>query len=363
MHDLSEWFAPMTYKDWKNLAEKEVSGPLERTWENISLRRYFTKEDRNSVTEAFSGHVGYAEKQAGDVRSWDNIPRISDENVKRANGHALTALMEGADGLLFPEPGRFETDSLLADIMPDYAALCFTETDDSFASSFRRWLDRQDSDHQKVRGFLAPAGSRKEDLASLFKLFRDYKSIRFFHFDLAAPHAGYTEQLSVFLANLADGIDNLLETGMSLAEIWQRLVISVSCSPLFFEEIARLRAVRILAFKMFRAYGLEDIAPANVLIHAISPDWKEESFQPHGNMLKGCTTALAGILGGCTALTILPEDDQSEMQQRIARNVSLILKEECFMDKVADPAAGSYYIETLTDVLARNAWNAFSNAN
>ena len=77
-------------------------------------------------------------------------------------------------------------------------------------------------------------------------------------------------------------------------------------------------------------------------------------------MLKSTSAALAAILGGCDALTVQPENE-NPMMARIARNVSSILREESHLSKVADPTAGSYYLESLTNQLAINAWKKFQN--
>ncbi|MEJ2006080.1 MAG: methylmalonyl-CoA mutase family protein, partial [Cyclobacteriaceae bacterium] len=82
-------------------------------------------------------------------------------------------------------------------------------------------------------------------------------------------------------------------------------------------------------------------------------------FQPQGNMIKSAAAGLAGVLGGADLLTVIPEDENSELQRRIARNVSIILKEEAYLDKTRDAITGAYYIETLTDELARQAWSEF----
>ena len=78
-------------------------------------------------------------------------------------------------------------------------------------------------------------------------------------------------------------------------------------------------------------------------------------------MLKSTTAAMAGILGGCDALTIEPEDRNHAMMSRIARNVSNVLREESFFSKVADPFAGSYFIEDLSKQLTEAAWTSINS--
>jgi methylmalonyl-CoA mutase len=98
-------------------------------------------------------------------------------------------------------------------------------------------------------------------------------------------------------------------------------------------------------------------------IHCVTGRWNKTVYDPHVNMLRTQTEAMSAILGGADSLTIEPFDTvfraPDEFSERIARNQQLILKEEAYFDKVADPAAGSYYIENLTNLIASNAWKMF----
>ena len=85
------------------------------------------------------------------------------------------------------------------------------------------------------------------------------------------------------------------------------------------------------------------------------------NFQPQGNMIKNTTDALSAVLGGCNALTLCAEEEDSEMTNRIALNVSNILKEESHLDKVTHAVAGAYAIETMVNELAQAAWKDFQN--
>ena len=74
---------------------------------------------------------------------------------------------------------------------------------------------------------------------------------------------------------------------------------------------------------------------------------------------------MASALGGASSISLQPFDtvynNENDFSQRINRNIQIILKEEAFFDKVIDPAAGSYYIENLTDSIASHAWELFKN--
>jgi methylmalonyl-CoA mutase len=139
--------------------------------------------------------------------------------------------------------------------------------------------------------------------------------------------------------------------------------LEMSIGTSYFMEIAKLKALRILFSLIARKYGLEYYTPYQLFIHSTSSLWSKTIYDPYVNMLRNTTEAMSAIIGGCNALTIYPhdtrEDRSDDLGHRISRNISIILKEESYFDKTADPAAGSYYIEKLTDQLVRKALELF----
>jgi methylmalonyl-CoA mutase len=87
------------------------------------------------------------------------------------------------------------------------------------------------------------------------------------------------------------------------------------------------------------------------------------AYDEHTNILRTTTEAFSAVVGGCDSLRIGAFDEftgpSSPLAQRIARNLHVILGEECDLARVADPAGGSYYVEWLTDQVAHRAWNLF----
>lgn len=98
-------------------------------------------------------------------------------------------------------------------------------------------------------------------------------------------------------------------------------------------------------------------------IHCETSSWNKTLYDPYVNMLRTQTEAMSAVLGGTDSLTVLPYDSvygpASSFGERIARNQQALLREEVHLDKIADPAAGSYYIETLTASVAAEAWKLF----
>jgi methylmalonyl-CoA mutase len=90
-------------------------------------------------------------------------------------------------------------------------------------------------------------------------------------------------------------------------------------------------------------------------IHARTALADKSIYDPYTNLLRATTQALSAAIGGCDTLEVRP----FRFSNRLAINVQRILREESHINRVADPAGGSYYVESLTDSLAREAWKLF----
>jgi len=128
-----------------------------------------------------------------------------------------------------------------------------------------------------------------------------------------------------------------------------------------FGELCKLRALRVVWAKLLAAAGSGVTAPA--LVHAVASARTASVRDPWVNMLRGTTEIFAAVLGGADVVTPIAYDEAagpaSALGRRVARNTVLVLREESLLGRVIDPAAGSYYLETRTDALAREAWKRF----
>ena len=99
---------------------------------------------------------------------------------------------------------------------------------------------------------------------------------------------------------------------------------------------------------------------ARARIAARTSRWNKTLYDPHVNILRATTEAMAAVLGGADSVTVAPFDAcykrPDEASRRLARNTQLLLKHEAWLGRVADAAGGSYYVETITDFLAREGW-------
>ena len=129
----------------------------------------------------------------------------------------------------------------------------------------------------------------------------------------------------------------------------------MAVGPSYFVEIAKLRAARLLWAQAVAAFGPQDDESCTMRLHVRTPMRNKSLCDRYTNLLRAATEALSAVIGGCDTLTVEPFG----FDDHLALNIQRILREESHMDAVADPAGGSYYIEALTDSMAREAWKLF----
>jgi len=177
--------------------------------------------------------------------------------------------------------------------------------------------------------------------------------------------ATLTQQLAFSLSTAAAMLAELPDAASDLtaADVARALHLDVTVSPSYFPEIARLRAARRLWATLLHAHGLPPQGAASLPIHATTSTWTQTTLDPHTNLLRHTTEAMSAVLGGADSIQVAAFDclyqAPNEFSARLARNMPLILRDEAHLDWVADPAAGSYFLETLTDDLARASWAEF----
>lgn len=172
--------------------------------------------------------------------------------------------------------------------------------------------------------------------------------------------ASCSQELGYALAWGAQYLDMLTDAGLSVDEAAKAIKFNFGVGGNYFMEIAKFRAARMLWAMMVKAYEPKCDCAAKMHIHAETSLFNKTVFDAHVNLLRTETEAMSAAIAGVDSLTVRPFDvtykPSDDFSERIARNQQLLLKEESHFDKVADPAAGSYYIENLTANIADQAW-------
>lgn len=176
-------------------------------------------------------------------------------------------------------------------------------------------------------------------------------------------NAGATivQELGYALAAGSEFLATLSEEGMDPDSAASAIHFNFAAGSRYFLEIAKFRAARLLWRAILDEYGVA--GEGDAYIHGSSSTWNKTVYDPYVNMLRTTTEGMSAAIAGCDAVTLQPFDEPlgepDDFSRRIARNTQSILKEESYFHKVADPSAGSYYIEILTDKIGRAAWDCF----
>ncbi|MEI8007138.1 MAG: methylmalonyl-CoA mutase subunit beta [Bacteroidota bacterium] len=171
------------------------------------------------------------------------------------------------------------------------------------------------------------------------------------------------QELGFSLALANEYLSSLTSKGYTVDSIAPRMMFHFACGSNYFMEIAKLRAARLLWAKIVEQYHPEDPASMGMFIHTSTAAWNKTIYDPYVNMLRTTTEGMSAAIGQADSINIGPFDmpyaQPDDFSFRIARNQQHIFKEESYLNRIADPAAGAYYIESLTDSVAQHAWELF----
>jgi methylmalonyl-CoA mutase len=170
------------------------------------------------------------------------------------------------------------------------------------------------------------------------------------------------QELAFTLAAAVEYVRALQDRGLAIDSTASNIRFAFSIGSPVFMEIARLRAARLLWAKIVKAFGGGEAAQ-KMRIHGRTSIWNKTVYDPYVNMLRTTAEAFAGAVGGCDSLHVGPFDEvlrtPDEFSRRIARNTHTVLREESHLARTVDPAGGSWYVESLTDAVARQSWSLF----
>ena len=170
------------------------------------------------------------------------------------------------------------------------------------------------------------------------------------------------QELGYALAWGADWMTLLTDAGLGADEVASKIKFNMGISSNYFMELAKFRAARMLWAQIVRKYGASEEA-CKMAVHATTSRYNQTIYDAHVNLLRSQTECMSAALAGVDSITVTPFDvpyqTPDDFSERIARNQQFLLKEESHLDKVVDPAGGSYYVETLTVSIASEAWKLF----
>ncbi|MCD4711573.1 MAG: methylmalonyl-CoA mutase subunit beta [Bacteroidales bacterium] len=382
-------FPEITTSMWEEKIKTDLKGAdyqKKLVWksdEGIPVKPYYRQEDLKNL--GYLENVGSLKNPSGAPNGWiicqDLYPG---KELEEANRRIKAALKGGAQAIRIhlegsPAPSQAMLEKLLEDIHPGETELHFRGClgADALFESLVALARAKGVNSSCLHGSLGanplgkmaesgiPVGSLENIGKLVEKVQKSSPDLKIIEVDGAMiQNAGSSlvEELAFTMAMASEYMAILTSRGMNPVTAQDSLQLVLSSGSNYFMEIAKVRAARILWTKIGEAYGI-DQSKSEISIHSISSEWNMTLYDPHVNILRGTTEAMSSILGGADLVSVLPYDypygNGREFSDRIARNVQIILREEVHFDQVADPASGSYYIESLTDSMAEKGWELF----
>jgi methylmalonyl-CoA mutase len=360
MNLLFKDFSPVTAQQWKEQVIKDLKGiDFEqlrwKTNNGITINPFYTAEDLKGTKQPLFT-----------TQEWDICEQIMVADEKESNQRALRALQGGASGLSFYIHKKIDTKALLKDISLEHIYTQFFISNDALhvLDDLNGYYGKKNTFDGKLKCFvnidplclLAFYGEWHENSGKDLSLLESLAHIPVNVSLYQEAGANTVNELATGLSHLNEYF-NYLDNKKGLTGKTLHFTFSVNGD--FYNEIAKFRAFRKIVNLLQEQYSVS----LPVHIHAQTAQINKSSLDPYTNMLRTTTEAMSAIIGGCDSLSVLPFNEGfgkvNDFSSRIARNQQHILKDESYLDKVADISSGSYYIETLTDQLAEAAWEQF----
>lgn len=400
-------FPTVSAQQWMDKITADLKGAdfnkrlVWKTNEGFNVMPFYRAEDIENFksTEVVPGKFPYVRGTKAD-NVWFIRQDIVVTDAKEANAKALDVLCKGATSLGFKLSKKDLSPEYIATLLENIQADCVelnfticTKRSADLATILTDYFKSKEYNLTQLHGSINWDGMNamllrgkdfeKEELVSLAKAtFEAALGLPFYRVlgvnatTLSNAGAFVAQELGYALAWGNEYLSSLVDAGCETSLVAKKIKFNFGVGGNYFMEIAKFRAAKLLWAQIVDAYQGKCLRPdcpetvngickcaAKMRIHAQTSEFNKTIFDANVNMLRTQTEAMSATLGGVNSLTVLPYDSTykkgDEFSERIARNQQLLLKEESHFDKVADPAAGSYYIETLTNNVAEQAWKLF----
>lgn len=385
-------FAPVSTEEWMAKITADLKGvPFEKklvwkTGEGFNVNPFYRAEDIEGLktTESLPGEFPYVRGTKKD-NDWKVRQNIEVCCFKGANEKALDLLTKGVTSLGFiikgDEVNEENIATLLEGICPASVELNFNTCNckaEKLIGILADYFKGKGVDAEKCYGsvnydaFKKPLVKGKENsewvegAAAVLKAGQalpNYRVLAVNAFLFNNAGAYISQELGYALAWGNELMAKLTEAGFTADEVAKKIKFNFGISSNYFMEIAKFRAARWLWAEIVAAYKPACECACKMVAHAQTSEWNMTVYDAHVNLLRSQTEAMSAALAGVDSITVRPFDKiyqtPDDFSERIARNQQLLLKEECHLDKIVDPSAGSYYVEVLTNSLADVAWKLF----
>lgn len=385
---LFDQFAPVSTETWKAKVVADLKGAdfdkklVWRTNEGFNVQPMYRAEDIENLktTDSLPGEYPFVRGTRTD-NEWFIRQNIVVENVAEANEKAKSLTTKGVTSFGFKLSEALTADNVatllngidLAKVEVNFescpkCAVATTKalveylTSNGKADEFTGSV-KFDPFVRLLKHGVDFGGDIKAMAKELTEIVAPVKNLRVFTVDtvlLSDAGAYIAQELGYALAWGNEWMSQLTDAGVAVDEAAKRIKFNMGITSNYFMEIAKFRAARMLWAQIVKQYQPECDCACKMNVHAATTKFNQTVFDAHVNLLRTQTETMSAALAGVDSITVTPFDAQfknpDEFSERIARNQQLLLKEESHLDKITDPAGGSYYVETLTASIADVAW-------
>lgn len=385
---LFDQFPPVSTEEWRAKVEADLKGaPFDkklvwRTNEGFNLQPMYRAEDIEDfdTTNSLPGEYPYVRGIKTD-NEWLSRQEIIADTAEKANEIALDVLGKGINSLGLKVKDAADIAILLNGIdlsKVEINLVCCPKKAIAVATALVDYIKANKAE-ATFRGSVAFNPFKKAlkhgqpfpgDIAQMgadmVKIAAPVEGLRVLSVDgemLSNAGAYIFQELGYALAWGTEWLTLLTDKGLSASEVAKRIKFNMGVSSNYFMELAKFRAARMLWAQIVKQYPGTVDADCKQHVHAITSRFNQTIYDAHVNLLRSQTECMSAALAGVESITVTPFDTPYQtpdtFSERIARNQQFLLKEESHLDKVVDPAGGSYYVETLTVSIAKEAWKLF----
>ncbi len=400
-------FSPVSTQEWMDKITVDLKGAdfekklVWKTNEGFKVKPFYRQEDLEGLktTEGLPGQYPYIRGIKKDDNTWFIRQDINVNDAAEANAKALDILNKGVDSLGFhikaKELNAEYLDTLLKDICCECVELSFSTCQRhtlQLAQLLVAYFQKKGYAPEKLKGSLnfdpiskmmqkgkdvsAVIATGKE-LVETLAAYPHFRCIAVNSVQLNNAGAYIYQELGYALAWGNEYLNQLVEAGVPAALAAKKIKFNFGISSNYFMEIAKFRAARMLWADIVKQYAPKCLrtdckntgadgtcyCACKMVAHAETSNFNLTLFDAHVNLLRTQTEAMSAAIAGVNSITVSPFDKAyqtpDDFSERIARNQQLLLKEESHLNRIVDPAAGSYYIENLTVAIAKQAWDLF----
>jgi methylmalonyl-CoA mutase len=363
---LLEEFPPVSTELWEEVIHKDLKDAdyakklIWQTAEGLAVKPYYRAVDIVGLEypEADPGAFPYA-RSTHTTGDWRIREEIDATEPEEANGAARSALLAGAEEIAYCN-ANFENTSDLGMLLANLEEIP-VHFENAGEPQLRLLMERLNGRQRISQVSTGWNPLTNLDFAAEVIAAAPATLVPFTIHGEEFEESGATavEEVGFTLAAAIDFMAEMQERKVNADRAAASLTFSFSIGANYFFQIAKLRAFRMMWAQAVESFGgTRDSAKAH--IHARTSRWNETIYAPRANVLRGTTEAMAAIFGGADSITVAPFDEcykrPDEASRRLARNTQIILKQEALLSRVTDPGAGSYFLEVITDFIARDGW-------